>query len=376
MQYLNDEQHYIDLYDLLTIKECLRTIDIHQGSLAKKAKTKTKAYDKHKKVYETVLNLDLYFTKGEEYRRKRETIRGWIEKDKEKQDFYDKTNPPSNINCLNCGEELSSDFKHLEDYDGKPMRVLFFFPCKTCKEKRAFYNDGQERIHEPPRCTKCNEIVVEKHTAKGKVITWKRNCPSCGFKEVEVDDFEKSHKEFEDNQKKDMKLLEKYRSEFCLSEKEGNRYISYTTQLKTMMDLIEESETKQKDPAYQKAKNLKKLSVVELENLLIKILEKDKYIKLTFDKPEMNQYVVVHFTVQDADTSRKEYDSTHTLQKIIKKALEATNWRLMSEGVSYRLGYVYGRLKGYEREDDLANLMRVKSSKNDPIMVDEKGPIY
>lgn len=44
------------------------------------------------------------------------------------------------------------------------------------------------------------------------------------------------------------------------------------------------------------------------------------------------------------------------LQKLLKTALESTNWRLMSEGTSYRMGCVYGRLKGYEREEDLAEL--------------------
>lgn len=30
----------------------------------------------------------------------------------------------------------------------------------------------------------------------------------------------------------------------------------------------------------------------------------------------------------------------------------------MSDGVMYRIGYVYGRLKGYEQEEDLMKLFK------------------
>jgi len=44
------------------------------------------------------------------------------------------------------------------------------------------------------------------------------------------------------------------------------------------------------------------------------------------------------------------------LQKLIKSTLEKTNWRLMSEGVYYKLGILSGRLRGYENDEDLLNL--------------------
>jgi hypothetical protein len=72
------------------------------------------------------------------------------------------------------------------------------------------------------------------------------------------------------------------------------------------------------------------------------------------DKPELGKDVIVPFTAQDADPDRKEYDRTTALKKLISDTLENTNWRLMAEGVSHRLGYVSGRLKGYEREEEFA----------------------
>ncbi|MBI2641032.1 hypothetical protein HYW87_00330, partial [Candidatus Roizmanbacteria bacterium] len=40
MQYLNDEQYYIDLYDLHTVKECLRIIQFWQKAYKEKSNEK------------------------------------------------------------------------------------------------------------------------------------------------------------------------------------------------------------------------------------------------------------------------------------------------------------------------------------------------
>ena len=62
--------------------------------------------------------------------------------------------------------------------------------------------------------------------------------------------------------------------------------------------------------------------------------------------------------------------SEDTLKKLIKEALADTNWRLMSDGIHYRLGYLSGNLKAYEQEEDLFELSGAKnepkSSKIDP----------
>jgi hypothetical protein len=50
-------------------------------------------------------------------------------------------------------------------------------------------------------------------------------------------------------------------------------------------------------------------------------------------------------------------DSRTHLKKLITTALADTNWRLMSEGVRHRLGYLSGRLRAYESEDELRKLV-------------------
>lgn len=65
----------------------------------------------------------------------------------------------------------------------------------------------------------------------------------------------------------------------------------------------------------------------------------------------------VGFNCLDTKSDRKDYDSIKTLEKLVKKALADTNWRLMSDGVHYRLGYLNGRVRAYEREEDLKKLV-------------------
>ena len=118
-----------------------------------------------------------------------------------------------------------------------------------------------------------------------------------------------------------------------------------------------EQEKKEKDPVYQKAKQLKQVKLNQLKEIVTKAVAKEGYIDLEFGKPDMGKYVIIDFTATDSKDNRKEYDSTNTLKKIIKTALEDTNWRLMSEGIHYRLGIVSGRLKAHEHEDDLMKIV-------------------
>ncbi len=159
---------------------------------------------------------------------------------------------------------------------------------------------------------------------------------------------------------KEKELLEKYRPEFCLSKEKGEELLDGFEQLKFMNEVYEYELQKHQDPVYEKTFNVEKLTIIELEKLLNKKLVKYKFKRLALDKPEITRFVIVPFSVQDNDTNRNTKDSTKELEKIIKEALEITNWRLAPEGTSYRLGYISGRLKGYERDEDLHELFGKK----------------
>jgi hypothetical protein len=115
---------------------------------------------------------------------------------------------------------------------------------------------------------------------------------------------------------------------------------------------------------YDAVKEMKKLKIAELIPLLSEPLEKAGYIEFNLDKPEMGRDVYVGFSCLDSKSDREDYDSRKTLKKLVDKTLESTNWRLMSDGISYRLGYLNGRIRAYESEEDLKKLvMKSKSLK-------------
>lgn len=123
-----------------------------------------------------------------------------------------------------------------------------------------------------------------------------------------------------------------------------------------------EEKEKHKD-LYDKVKELKKLKITELEELLVPVLEKAGYIKLSFKTPEVTKDVVVPFVVYDQRPDREGRASTYELEELLRKTLVDTNWRLMTDGTSYRLGMLEGRFHGYEREEDLLSLVRVHEKK-------------
>ncbi len=108
---------------------------------------------------------------------------------------------------------------------------------------------------------------------------------------------------------------------------------------------------------YDAMNNLKKLKIPELVPLLVPVLEKAGYTEFGTEKPEMGRHVIVGFSCLDSKSDRNDYDSRKGLEKLVKQALESTNWRLMSEGVHYRLGYLSGRLRAYEDKEDLLKLV-------------------
>lgn len=78
---------------------------------------------------------------------------------------------------------------------------------------------------------------------------------------------------------------------------------------------------------------------------------------LKFETPEIGKDVFLSFTVTDAHP-RGERESSHDLKRLVHKALEGVNWRLMSDGISYRVCILSGRLRAYEKEEDLLKLIK------------------
>lgn len=364
-RYLKDESHYNDLYDLHTIETCLDYywglkggFEKHRGDKDFKKFTKKQFDEDVHKVASYTVNA----IKIERFRHKKETVQKWMDDDRQRQDRLDNAIEPKGIFCPQCNSPMHSTTKSLEDYMNEPMKVLFFFECpKKCKRRRGVYDDGTDFVSKPQLCPKCHKEVKVNIKRQGNVLTWTTTCPSCGYKDVDKDNSDKWEAERKKREERDRLLLEKYRNDFCYSEEVGQQAVMQADQLKAFVDQMKEKEEHKEE--YDAVANIKKMTVVELEKLLNDIINPQGYIRLEMSKPEFGKQLIVDFTVQDSNTARQEYDSRNGFRKLVQGALTGTNWRLMVDSLSYRLGYLQGRVKAYETEEDLLGLVKQSISK-------------
>lgn len=240
----------------------------------------------------------------------------------------------------------------------KEAKILFFFECPSCRKRQWLYEDGTEWRYEAPNCPDCGSSLDHKSQVSNYVVTTFYSCPNCSYKNNEVDDYNKEDKEWEEEKERKKNLLAEHRKEFCLDDETGENLLRFYEFISRLAAEHKEKQKKDKDPLFQKARQLKKLTLIQLEKLIGEAIKKDGYKDLKFGKPEMGRVVTIDFSVIETNEDRKENISQNILKKLIKEVLENTNWRLMSEGVDYRLGILTGRLRAYEQEKDLVEIMR------------------
>jgi len=356
-KYLQPEQYYIDLYDLFTIQECMDLVDFYRKAYKDSYNNQLKdmSEEDRSKDFSLFLHRHLFVVKANRYKNKQERIQEWTERDRKKQNKYDGTPIPV-YHCPECKIQMTVFFKTLDHTtDNDKLRMLFFLECPKCKKREGIYDDGEIRVSEPFKCPKCGKRATYTHKEVGKVYKWITKCKHCGYKKEEVDDFEKNQEERDRKAKEDKELLERYKTEFCLSDKEDPEHVETLEALEYSAFAKEDEKRKYDNPAYEQVSKIRKINITELETTLEEELRKEDYIKLTFLTPETGQFFIVPFSVQDANAERSRRNSTQDLEKLIKTKLEGTNWKLTTD-ITNRLGYISGKLKGFEREEDLIDL--------------------
>lgn len=360
-KYLRDEQHYIDLYDLHTIEQCLDWLSRIRSRLEEKGRSKEfEKYSKEEFEKETnkTLGLFIHSIKLNRFKLRSGIIQKWKSQDGKRQELYDNTAPPRGIVCVNCSSPTKMIFKDLTDIHPEKHKVFFMFECLKCKKRQGLYEDGSKWHSDPEKCLECRSLIKTKFKSSKNFLTIDSFCTQCSYKNKEVSDFKKMEKERKEREARNRKLLADHREAFCFTDTDGINYLARHEQLIAILNGYEERKKKEADPLFQKAKTLKKLTLAQVGASLEDPLIKGGYKDLRFGKPEMDKYVIVDFSVTDGKEGRSEYQSQGGLKKLIKMVFEETNWRLMSEGVNYRLGILTGRIKAYEREDDLIELVK------------------
>lgn len=368
MDYLRDKKYYEDRYDILTIEECLEQIEIvHKVNQKTKLAPELKNYPESeiKRNMNLFLGRLLFLIKANRYKNRASTISKWIDEDKSKQDKLDNT-PPPEIICPDCDTQMvADDFRDLRDWpENEPLRVLYIFNCPKCKKRLGAYDNGEIHKSKFDLSLKCKKELTITNKRKDKVITTFYKCKNCSYSKKEVFDLKKhdeEHKKWEEDQKKkeeaNNKLLEKYRKEFCLSDKEGKEYVDCLEAMEVANEVYDEALAEFDNPAQEKLMTLKKIEIVDLEKLLNKALASSDFGALSLGSPDIDRYVLVPFTIQEKNSKRHGSESIYDLYDLFKKTLENTNWRAPKDSFSYRLGFIKGTLKGYESEEDLLKLV-------------------
>lgn len=353
VKYLKSKQEYIDQYDRITVEDCRRRVKFHKDF--------TNVTDENEKFMrgmasDVSLYFDLLHTTLRWYEDKQKTIAEWIVSDERRDSLLEYTKAPENIRCLKCQSLTTSNFKDIHDWgEDRRERVLFMYDCPNgCLPHRAIFDDGEEYHIRPSLCPKCKvELQRKSERVKNEKVVTTETCLGCGY--VNLIETKLSNEKVGENDENYIKDRELY----CLTEESVKKKQEEKWNAERMSDLVKGWEEEDKESwVYDALAKIKKLTVFDLEKLLAPLCEKDGYVKFQFGNPDMGKDLFLPLSVYDSKSTRSEKASTYDLQNVIKKALKGSNWRLMSDGLSYRLGIISGRLRAYERKEDLISLIR------------------
>lgn len=260
--------------------------------------------------------------------------------------------------CTHCGAKglriTSKDLMNRGDdhsHDA-PEEVLFTLKCPSCQKNSAYWADGTVWEIRETKCPKCGNGMQSKSTIKNKLYTTSYSCAGCGQK----------YKDTYDYSEKDDPDFETDANAYCLRDEEVlQEFRDAKARFEGLAQLGKELKDKEdhKD-LYAALAIIKKLKIAELSPLLAPALEKANFIELSLDKPDLGRSVTINFSCLDNKSDRDDDQSSKILKKTISKALFNTNWRLMSEGISYRLGYLSGRLRAYEQDEEILKIITKK----------------
>lgn len=337
MKNLKEKQYYIDRYDKMTVEDTRRFI---KNVLNSSKDEETKAVSK------MFYDLIMYYHNGEAYMNKEPTIQKWMEKDRERDLIYESAQEPNNIRCR-CSKKMHSTLKTFYSDE----RILFFFNCPSgCLPRRAIFSNGEELESKNDNCSNCNVELNQEMKRSDDIITTIYTCKTCDYVNTETLDLSVKKKEVDPDYEKDRKL-------FCLSDEEGFKFADHVRNMKAVNEMMKEREEKEaKKDIYDQVEKMNKLSIPQVKDFVEKFLSKSKYENLTFEKADISRVVSLSFSIEDPSNTH-EFDSKQNLKKIIKSELKNTNWRLMSDGISCRLGLLSGKIRVYENEKDLARLI-------------------
>lgn len=354
-QHLKERSYYEDLYDRHTVEDCRWHEEWEPAPDKPKANEEKLTPHQIQWCYTFVTDWQLFHLVGDRYLEREETINRWMERDKESDAMLAQARRPL-IHCPSCGRTMECLDTHLRyGVRNERDRVEFFIGCKPCKQIKHVFEDGSEVPRNPILCAKCKrEVKCETRRKDGKSY-FVETCNHCGHVE-ETPDEEKPLPTEEE-----IERFERDKKRFCLTHEQGQKYKYYLECTQKVEATKKEHE--QNIEFFDKLADVKKLNVAALEKLLKNAIENAGYADLHIAMPTPDRQIILNFSVRDTEEKREDHDSRKTLENTIGKILEDKNWALTSDGISYRLGLLSGRIRGYETEGDLQELTKSRLKK-------------
>lgn len=369
--YLQPREHYEDIYDKNTVDHCRNMLayDTNQGLTDadfEKEHLKALSPEQLKEIQEKLIKkgwldtvvkeMAVFMYAAERYNGRTSAIDNWMNDDKSKDHLLTNTDIPAAAHCRKCSSrDLRLIDKHLDWHDGKNDRVLFMLSCNKCSTNSAFYDDGEQWVVEPTCCPVCQSErhSFAKQQSKHK-LTITYTCARCDHVWQETLDSATPKKEAPDPH------FHEYRKLYCYSKKVQEWAADMKRSPLAYTNKLSWEETKEEQDNKAEMEKIEKLTIATVEERLTKLLEKNGYKQLRLDAPDMDKGVSVHFSVIDSKADRNKDLSRSTVWKLMNKDLANTNWRIMRDSLQYRMGYITGKLRGYEGEFELRKLIERK----------------
>ena len=367
-KYFKDRQYYEVRYDDTTVEKCRSGERIVNKAFIEMEKKlpKKELTDRLPGWY---LQYSLYYfwfvesIAAARFEDRDATIAKWMQEDEDKDQKLAGAHISGGAYCRTCGKDMrviSKDYMRREGH--KDDDILIMFECDNCNTRLALWQDGTEWEGAKHECEKCGGKTTSKHTKKNNIITWTEICEKCGHTKTDKLDLSDSKKEPEPVDP----YLELDRKRFVFDSEMMFKYDQKLKHLARMANLHATAADKVEHvDVFEAMKQIKKLKIAQLKELLEPVFTKNGYSDFKLGDPQIGREVSLEFSCLDTKDDREEYQSKKILHKAVEKALIDTNWRLMSAGVSYRLGYLTGSLRAYESEEELRKLVeqRMKSGK-------------
>ncbi len=363
--HLKDRSHYEDIYDRHTVKlarekKAQRVSRESQKSLSSIEPKLSR--ERAKKWLGAMWGLEAYLFAGERWEHRADTIQKWMDRDSAMDERLESARLTIEPTCSHCGRQglrvISKDLLNRDRSSSSAEQVVFMLKCPHCQRNSAYWEDGAEWKLRPTTCPKCNSEMHHKSSRRGKMHTTTYTCPNCGHTYQE---------KLELAAPQDITAGPDYlkdKEEYCLDDKRGQEFVADMSRWERLRELFtEQDERDANKDLYDAVANIQKLKIPQLHQALKPAVEQAGFTEVKFGEPEIGRDVIVGVSCLDSDPKREDYDSRKSLKKAIVETLEPTNWRLVSDGVAYRLGYLNGRIRAYEKEADLMRLVKPPGEK-------------